>query len=61
MGFLWQGFAVAISVISGASSTPGLTHAVLDHITSAWLAVDSVDVAIVPRVLALRGPALAAG
>ena len=40
--------AVAISVISGASSTPGLTHAVLDHITSAWLAVDSVDVAIVP-------------
>ncbi|HEV2515055.1 MAG TPA: DUF4166 domain-containing protein [Devosia sp.] len=40
--------AVAISVISGASSTPGLTHAVLDHLTSAWLAVDSVDVAIVP-------------
>ncbi|KQU99171.1 SDR family oxidoreductase [Devosia sp. Root105] len=40
--------AVAISVISGASSTPGLTHAVLDQVTSAWLAVDSVDVAIVP-------------
>lgn len=40
--------AVAISVISGASSTPGLTHAVLDSVTSAWLSVDSIDIAIVP-------------
>lgn len=40
--------AMAISVISGASSTPGLTHAVLDSITSAWLSVDSIDIAIVP-------------
>ncbi|MDB5539246.1 MAG: saccharopine dehydrogenase [Devosia sp.] len=40
--------AVAISVISGASSTPALTHAVLDTITSAWLSVDSIDIAIVP-------------
>jgi hypothetical protein len=40
--------AVGIAVISGASSTPALSHAVLDTLTSAWLAVDSVDVAIVP-------------
>lgn len=40
--------AVGIAVISGASSTPGLSHAVLDTLTSAWLAVDSVAVAIVP-------------
>jgi len=40
--------AVGIAVISGASSTPALSHAVLDSLTSAWLTVDSVDVAIVP-------------
>lgn len=40
--------AVGIAMISGASSTPGLSHAVLDSLTSAWLSVDSVDVAIVP-------------
>jgi hypothetical protein len=40
--------AVGVAVITGASSTPGLSHAVLDSITSAWLSVDSVDVAITP-------------
>lgn len=40
--------AVGIVAITGASSTPGLSHAVLDSITSAWLTVDSVDVAIIP-------------
>jgi len=40
--------AVGIAVISGASSTPALSHAVLDSLTSAWLTIDSVDVAIVP-------------
>jgi hypothetical protein len=40
--------AVGIAVISGVSSTPALSHAVLDGLTSAWLAIDSVDVAIVP-------------
>ncbi len=40
--------AVGIAVFSGASSTPALSHAVLDNLTSAWLSVDSVDVAIVP-------------
>lgn len=40
--------AVGIAVISGASSTPALSHAVLDSLTSAWLSIDSVDVAIIP-------------
>lgn len=40
--------AVGIAVISGVSSTPALSHAVLDCLTSAWLSVDSVDVAIIP-------------
>lgn len=53
--------AVAISVISGASSTPGLTHAVLDHITSAWLAVDSIDVAIVPGNRTPKGRSVVEG
>jgi len=40
--------AVGVAVISGASSTPALSHAVLDALTSAWLSIDSVDVAIIP-------------
>jgi hypothetical protein len=40
--------AVGVTVVSGASSTPALSNAVLDSLTSAWLTVDSVDVAIVP-------------
>jgi hypothetical protein len=53
--------AVAVAVISGASSTPGLTHAVLDHVTSAWLAVDSIDVAIVPGNRTPKGRAVVEG
>ena len=40
--------AVGIAVLTGASSTPALSHAVLDSLTSAWLSIDSVDVAIIP-------------
>ena len=40
--------AVAISVISGASTTPALSHAVVDAATGAWLSIDSIDVAVVP-------------
>jgi hypothetical protein len=53
--------AVAISVISGASSTPGLTHAVLDSVTSAWLAVDSIDIAIVPGNKTPKGRSVVEG
>lgn len=53
--------AVGISITSGASTTPGLTHAVLDHLTSAWLTVDSIDIAMVPGNQAPRGRATVAG
>lgn len=53
--------AVGIAVISGASSTPALSHAVLDHITSAWLSIDSVDVAIVPGNRTPKGQSVIEG
>lgn len=53
--------AVGVAVFSGASSTPALSHAVLDNLTSAWLSIDSVDVAIVPGNRAPRGRAVIDG
>ena len=53
--------AVGIAVISGASSTPALSHAVLDHLTSAWLTIDSVDVAIVPGNRTPKGQSVIEG
>jgi hypothetical protein len=40
--------AAGVAVVSGASSTPGLTHAVVDALAPGWTSIDSVDVAIVP-------------
>lgn len=53
--------AVGVAVISGVSSTPALSHAVLDTLTSAWLSIDSVDVAIVPGNRTPKGRAVIAG
>ncbi|MDP3315760.1 MAG: DUF4166 domain-containing protein [Devosia sp.] len=53
--------AVGIAVFSGASSTPALSHAVLDSLTSAWLSIDSVDVAIVPGNRTPKGRAVIDG
>lgn len=50
--------AVGIAILSGASSTPALSHAVLDQMTSAWLSIDSVDVAIVPGNRTPKGRAV---
>lgn len=50
--------AVAISVTSGASTTPALTHAVVDAVTSAWLSIDSIDVAVVPGNRVPKGRAV---
>ena len=52
--------AVGIAVISGASTTPGLTHAVVDHYAGKWRDIDSIDVAIVPGNRAPRGRAVMA-
>lgn len=40
--------AANVAVLTGASSTPALTHAVLDTVTAGWRQVDTIDIAIVP-------------
>jgi len=44
-----------VIALTGASSTPALSHAVLDHLTRGWRALDSVDIAISPGNRAPRG------
>jgi saccharopine dehydrogenase-like NADP-dependent oxidoreductase len=41
--------------VTGASSTPALSNAVLDAVTAGWMAVDSVNIAISPGAKAPRG------
>jgi hypothetical protein len=52
--------ARGVTAISGASSTPALSHAVLDSLTSGWRAVDSIEVAISPGNRAPRGVSVVA-
>jgi hypothetical protein len=40
--------AAGIVALSGASSTPALSHAVLDRLTRGWLGLDTVEIAISP-------------
>lgn len=40
--------AANVAVLTGASSTPALTHAVLDTVTAGWRQIDTIDIAIVP-------------
>ena len=47
--------AAGVTVISGASSTPALSHAVIDHMVRGWVQVDSILVAISPGNRAPRG------
>ncbi len=49
-----------IAVIAGASTTPALSHAVLDAVTAGWRRIDRVDVAISPGNRTPRGPAVVA-
>jgi len=44
-----------IAVISGASSVPALSHAVLDELTAGWCRIDSIRVGIFPGNRAPRG------
>lgn len=44
-----------ISVVSGASSIPALSHAVLDSLTAGWRQVESIQVGIFPGNRAPRG------
>ncbi|MDE2445383.1 MAG: DUF4166 domain-containing protein [Alphaproteobacteria bacterium] len=47
--------AANVAVISGASSTPALSHAALDHLVKDWQVIQSVLVAISPSNRAPRG------
>ena len=47
--------AAGVFVISGASSTPALSHAVLDQVTKNWQGIHSIFVGITPGNRAPRG------
>ena len=50
--------AAGISVITGASSIPALSHAVIDELVAGWRAVDSLRIGIFPGNRAPRGLAV---
>ncbi len=52
--------AAGVTAISGASSVPGLSSAVVDHLTRGMEAVDSIATAIMPGNQAPRGYAVVA-
>lgn len=47
--------AAKVCVLSGASSTPALSHAVIDKFTQGWLRRDAISVAIMPGNRTPRG------
>ena len=49
-----------VAVLSGASSTPALSHAVLDDLTKGWRHIDRILVAISPGNRAPRGKSVIA-
>ena len=52
--------AAGIAVISGASTTPALSHAVIESLTAGWRQIDTIDVAIVPGNRTPKGRAVIA-
>lgn len=49
-----------VVALTGASSTPALSHAVLDAMTAGWTRIDRVEAAISPGARAPRGPSVVA-
>ena len=47
--------AARVAVISGASSTPALSHAAIDHLTAGWRRIDALRVCISPGNRAAPG------
>ncbi|WP_407519329.1 SDR family oxidoreductase [Methylobacterium oryzisoli] len=47
--------AAGVSALTGASTTPALSNAVLDRLTAGWQRVDAIEVAITPGNRAPRG------
>ncbi len=50
--------AAGVVVLSGASSTPALSHAALDRLVAGWRGIDAIRVAIAPGNRAPRGLAV---
>jgi hypothetical protein len=50
--------AAGISIVSGASTIPAMSHAVLDSLTLGWQAIDRIKVGIFPGNRAPRGRAV---
>jgi hypothetical protein len=47
-----------VTILSGASTTPALSHAVVDRLTGGWRRIDELLVAVSPGNRAPRGPAV---
>lgn len=52
------GKAAGVAVLSGASSVPALSHAVVDALTEQWRAIDTIRIGIFPGNRAPRGLAV---
>jgi hypothetical protein len=50
--------AAGVAVISGASSIPALSHAVIDDLTAGWQRIDTIRIGIFPGNRAPRGRAV---
>ncbi len=50
--------AAGVAIITGASSVPALSHAVIDAVTVGWRAIDTIKIGIFPGNRAPRGLAV---
>ncbi|QQR35449.1 DUF4166 domain-containing protein [Devosia oryziradicis] len=50
-----------VSVIAGASSSPCLSNAVLDHLVGDWMSIDTIDCVIVPGNQTPKGKSVISG
>ena len=50
-----QAREAGVSLVTGASSIPALSHAVIDELTKGWSAIDSIRIGIYPGNRAPRG------
>jgi hypothetical protein len=57
-GFDTAAQAAGVAVISGASSIPALSHAVLDDLVAGWQRIDTIKIGIYPGNRAPRGRAV---
>ena len=50
--------AVGVNLVTGASSIPALSHAVIDRLVAGWTAIDTIRIGIFPGNRAPRGRAV---